>query len=91
MWATICLEMSALRHLTVQLRYLYLVENLKLTADTYWVKPLLQVRNLETFDLIVEHDDVVFQAIQHPGDVEGLAAKVERLRRYSKGLLCSPH
>lgn len=59
MWATISLYMSALRYLTLYLRNLWAVENLKLTANTYWVKPFLQLRNLENFDLVVNREDIV--------------------------------
>lgn len=94
MWATICLDMSALRHLTLQLQLLWIIKSLKLTANTYWVKPILQLRNLETFELIVEHDDIVapegFAHLQRPGDVEPLTARAEWLKQYSKKLLCSP-
>ena len=69
-------------------------ENLKLTADTYWVKPFLQLRNLETFELVVNREDIVvpegFSSHRNLTDVELLAAKVERLRQYSTKLLCSP-
>ncbi|KAL8720475.1 MAG: hypothetical protein Q9225_002663 [Loekoesia sp. 1 TL-2023] len=92
MWATISLYVSALRHLTLYLRNLWAVENLKLTADTYWVKPFLQLRNLENFDLVVNREDIVapegFQDRLEPNDTEQLTAKVERLRQYSKKLLC---
>lgn len=83
MWAIISQKMSGLRHLTLQLRLKYLFEMVKLTAETYWVKPFLQVRNLETFDLFADLDDL------SPWNAEEMAIKVERLKRYSKDLLCS--
>ncbi|KAI4143716.1 MAG: hypothetical protein L6R39_004474 [Caloplaca ligustica] len=91
MWTTISLNMPALRHLTLQLRYLYVIENLKLTTDTYWVKPFLRLRNLKTFELVVDREDMVFPGVQNPREAEEMAAKVERLRQYSTKLLCSPH
>ncbi|KAL9603138.1 MAG: hypothetical protein Q9219_001341 [cf. Caloplaca sp. 3 TL-2023] len=94
MLAIICLYMSGLRSLVLYLRNLWAVENLKLTADTYWVKPFLQLRNLEKFELVVHRHDIVapdhLNIRQPPGDAEELSAKVESLRQHSKKLLCSP-
>lgn len=95
LWALVCLRMTALRELSLHLRNLWAIENLKLTADTYWVKPFLSLRNLDNFELIVNREDII-----SPGDLQDhqgsrdaeqqLISKIDRLRQYSINLLCSP-
>lgn len=98
LWDVICLHMSALRHVTLRFRNLWIIENLKLTPDTYWVKPFLRLRNLARFELIVNREDIVgFESLRdnlRSSDAEeqavSLISKVDRLRQYSTNLLCSP-
>lgn len=99
MWTTVSSQMSGLCHLTLQLLNTSIFFNIQLSADSYWVKPFLQVRNLQTFRLLVEKgksvtgDDVVTaveprcRLFVRLRDLDG---KVERLRHHSEKLLCSP-
>lgn len=52
-WNGIQEQMSGLRHLTLLLRTtgFFLDGCIQLTADSYWVKPILRLRNLETLSI----------------------------------------
>ncbi|KAL9005545.1 MAG: hypothetical protein Q9188_001706 [Gyalolechia gomerana] len=94
LWTVICMHMSGLRYLTLYLRNMWAVENLKLTPDTYWVKPFLQLRDLKKFELVVDREDIVgpegLLNRQGSDDAEQLIGRIDRLRQYSKNLLCNP-
>ncbi|KAL8937976.1 MAG: hypothetical protein Q9216_004142 [Gyalolechia sp. 2 TL-2023] len=94
LWTVICMHMSALRHLTLSLQNIWAIENLKLTPDTYWVKPFLRLRNLKKFDLVVNPaNSIAPEGLQdRPGSdhAEQLISKIDRLQQYSEKLLCSP-
>lgn len=94
LWSTMCVHMSALRHLKVQLKNLWACQGLKMTLNSYWVKPMLHLRDLDSFELLVEPGDIVapqsYAHLQMIGEAESLATRVQLLRRHLKQQLCSP-
>ncbi|KAL9013717.1 MAG: hypothetical protein Q9173_001598 [Seirophora scorigena] len=94
LWSTMCVHMSALRHLKVRLKNLWACQGLKMTLNSYWVKPMLQLRNLDSFELLVEPGDIVapqsYVHLQIIGEAESLSTRVQLLRRHLKQQLCSP-
>ncbi|KAL8681243.1 MAG: hypothetical protein Q9186_002621 [Xanthomendoza sp. 1 TL-2023] len=99
MWATVSFQMSGLRHLTLQLLNTSIFINIQLTPESYWVKPFLRVRNLQTFKLLVEKgESMTGDHVTNPWErrsslfslSEHLDVKVEGLRQHSQKLLCSP-
>ncbi|KAL8873966.1 MAG: hypothetical protein Q9174_000653 [Haloplaca sp. 1 TL-2023] len=83
-WATVAQQMPGLRHLTLKLQHLWMNYRLKLTPETYWVKPFLQVRGLQTFELVVEPNDLKAtpgnEAWQDATMLKELTARVNSLR-----------
>lgn len=93
LWSTMSLHMSALRHLKLQLVNLWLCQDSRMTLDSYWVKPMLKLRNMDTFELVVDPSDIVtprcFSRWQNPSDTRLRTIRVEALRGLLKQHLCS--
>lgn len=102
MWNAISVQMPGLRNLTLQLQGLFSLANRNntlVTADSYWVKPFLRVRNLDTFEITTDrsHYPMSHDYVPVPNPVRGkspyyeaIEDKIERLRQHSQQLLCSP-
>ncbi|KAI4258988.1 MAG: hypothetical protein LQ352_000984 [Teloschistes flavicans] len=86
MWKTVTLEMLGLRRVSLHLGTLWGVTGFKLNAETYWVKPFLQLQNLDAFELVA-HEFIMKPHQQlTDGDrseiMKDMNAKVDRLREY---------
>ncbi|KAL8991220.1 MAG: hypothetical protein Q9177_000304 [Variospora cf. flavescens] len=93
LWSTMSLHMSALRHLKLRLVKLWYCPDLRMTLDSYWVKPMLKLRNMDTFELVVDPGDIVtpqnLLRWLNPCDTGLLATRVEALRDLLKQHLYS--
>lgn len=96
MWNAVVEQMSGLRHLTLLLQNTgSLVDGyIQLSADSYWVKPFLRIRNLDTFSVTTFRSrnfeaPVIVQSSLFPQH-EDIEDKIERLRQHCQQLLCSP-
>ena len=86
MWTTISTRMTGLQHLQVQLIRLFDLPHLRMTPDTYWVKPMFQVRNLKTFSLTCRPEK---RETAYGDDIYDIEGRFQALKRQVERALCS--